>query len=84
MKLWVTVIYLTCIYEWQEDHPVNIQTNFVTRKLDISQVLNDASYTCRVANVHGADTKTAIVCKLHCSPAYTAVYLYQHDIFIGF
>ena len=54
--------------------------------LDISQVLNDASYTCRVANVHGADTKTAIVCELHCSPAYTAVasYLYQHNIFIGF
>ena len=54
--------------------------------LDISQVLNDASYTCRVANVHGHDTKTAIVCKLHCSPLYIALasYLYQHDILIGF
>ncbi|XP_066024350.1 igLON family member 5-like, partial [Pocillopora verrucosa] len=31
------------------------------KTLDISQVLNDASYTCRVANVHGPDTKTAIV-----------------------
>ncbi|XP_066024433.1 fibroblast growth factor receptor 2 [Pocillopora verrucosa] len=31
------------------------------KTLDISQVLNDASYTCRVANVHGSDTKTAIV-----------------------
>ncbi|XP_066024506.1 fibroblast growth factor receptor 1-A-like isoform X2 [Pocillopora verrucosa] len=29
--------------------------------LDISQVLNDASYTCRAVNVHGPDTKTAIV-----------------------
>ena len=37
--------------------------------LDISQVLNDASYTCRVANVHGPDMKTAVVCKLHFSPA---------------
>ena len=44
--------------------------------LDISQVLNDASYTCRVANLHGHDTKTAIVCKLHCSSAYTAVASY--------
>ena len=56
------------------------------KTLDISQVLNDASSTCRVANVHGSDTKTAIVCKFHCSSAYTAVasYLYQHDILIGF
>ena len=54
--------------------------------LDISQMLNDASYTCRVANVHGPDMKTAIVCKLHCSPAYKAVasYFYQHDILTGF
>ena len=43
------------------------------KTLDISQVLNDASYTCRVANVHGPDTKTAIVCKFYCSSAYTAV-----------
>ena len=54
--------------------------------LNISQVLNDASYTCKVANVHGPDTRTAIVCKLLCTPAYTAValYLYQHDVLIGF
>ena len=52
--------------------------------LDISQVPNDASYTCRVTNVHGPDAKTAIICKLHWSPAYTAVasYLYQHEILI--
>ena len=31
--------------------------------LDIAQVLNDTSYTCRVANVHGDDSKTANVCK---------------------
>ena len=37
--------------------------------LEISHVFNDVSYTCRVANVHGPDTKTAIVCKLHHSPA---------------
>ena len=41
--------------------------------LDISQVPNDASYTCRVANVHGPDTKTAIICKFHWSPSYTTV-----------
>ena len=28
MKLLVPVIYLTYIYEWQEDHPGNIQTNY--------------------------------------------------------
>lgn len=37
--------------------------------LNIPQVLNDTSYTCRVANVHGHDSKTANVCKLHCSCA---------------
>ena len=39
--------------------------------LDISQVLNDTSYTCRVANVYGNDSKTANVCKshVHCSHA---------------
>ena len=31
--------------------------------LDISQFLSDTSYTCRVANVHGDDSKTANVCK---------------------
>ena len=37
----------------------------------ISQVLNDTSYTSRVANVYGHDSKTANVCKLHihCSHA---------------
>ncbi|XP_066024530.1 fibroblast growth factor receptor 1-A-like isoform X2 [Pocillopora verrucosa] len=29
--------------------------------LDVSQVLNDVNYTCRVANVHGNDSKTANV-----------------------
>ncbi|XP_022807281.1 fibroblast growth factor receptor 3-like isoform X2 [Stylophora pistillata] len=29
--------------------------------LVISQVLDDASYTCRVVNIHGPDTKTAVV-----------------------
>ena len=33
MKLWVPVIYLTCIYEWQEDHSVNIQTIAISLKL---------------------------------------------------
>ena len=42
-----------------------------TNTLNISQVLNDASYTCRVANLHGDDSKTANVCKshVHCSHA---------------
>ena len=33
--------------------------------LHISQVFDDANYTCRVANVHGLDSKTANVCKSH-------------------
>ena len=39
--------------------------------LKISQVLNDANYTCRVANVYGDVSKTANVCKshVHCSLA---------------
>ena len=39
--------------------------------LDILQVLDDTNYTCRVANVHGPDSKTADVCKshIHCSGA---------------
>ena len=39
--------------------------------LDISQVLNDANYTCRVARVYGDDLKTANVFKsqVHCSHA---------------
>ena len=70
-------------YTWIPCDPAQVCNR---NSLDISQVLNDASYTCRVANVHGPDMKTAIVCKLHCSPTYTAVtsYFYQHDILIGF
>ena len=30
MKLWLKVIYLKCIYEWQEDHPFNIQTKAIS------------------------------------------------------
>ena len=39
--------------------------------LHISQVLNGANYTCRVANVFGLDSETADVCKshVHCSHA---------------
>ena len=37
--------------------------------LHFSQVLNDTSYTCRVANVYGEDSKTANVCFVHCSHA---------------
>ena len=39
--------------------------------LHISQVLNDANFTFRVANVYGDDSKTASVCKshVHCSHA---------------
>ena len=56
--------------------------------LDISQVLNDANYTCRVANLHGNDAKTASVCKLSYGLAYgvytlVASDMYQHDILIG-
>ena len=54
----------------------------------ISQVLNDTSYTSRVANVYGHDSKTANVCKLHihCSHASNSCIfiMYQHDILIGF
>ena len=59
------------------------------RTLHISQVLNDANYTCRVANVYGDDSKTASVCKsyVHCSHASNSCqssYIYQNDILIGF
>ena len=39
--------------------------------LHTSQVLNDANYTCRVANAIGVYSKTANVCKsqVHCSHA---------------
>ena len=57
--------------------------------LHISQVPYDTSYTCRVANSHGLDSKTANVCKsyLHCSYASNSCissYMYQHDILFGF
>ena len=42
--------------------------------LHLLQVLNDTSYTCRVANVYGDDSKTANVCKshVHFSHAYSS------------
>ena len=40
--------------------------------LHISQVLNDTSYTCRVANVFGDDSKTANVCKSHVHCRHTS------------
>ena len=52
--------------------------------LHISQVLNDASYTCRVANLYGDDSKTANVCKSHTYCSHASSYMYQHDILIGF
>ena len=60
--------------------------------LHISQVLNDTSYTCRVANVHGNDSKTAYVCKshvysfvvMHLTAVSSYMYMYHHDILIGF
>ena len=56
--------------------PCDLEQVCNKKTLDISQVLNDASYTCRVANVHGPDTKTAIVCKFYGSSTYTAVASY--------
>ena len=55
---------LPLTYTWIPCDPEQVCNK---KTLDISQVLNDASYTCRVANVHGPDTKTAIVCKFYCS-----------------
>ena len=45
-----------------------------TNTLNISRVLNDASYTCRVANLYRDDSKTANVCKshVHCGHAYNS------------
>ena len=40
--------------------------------LDISQVLNDTSYTCRVASVFGDDSKTANICKSHIYCSHTS------------
>ena len=55
--------------------------------LHISQVLNDANFTFRVANVYGDDSKTA---RLFVSHMYIVVmhltavslHMYQHDILI--
>ena len=52
--------------------------------LDISQLLNDVNYTCRVVNVYGNDSKTANVCKSHehCSHvSNSCIFIqdYQHD-----
>ncbi|XP_022807273.1 hemicentin-1-like [Stylophora pistillata] len=41
--------------------PCNTEQVCDKNTLAISQVLNDASYTCRAVNVHGPDMKTAIV-----------------------
>ena len=48
--------------------------------LDISQVLNDTSYSYRVAIVYGNDSKTANVCKshVHCSRAYNDCIFIQY------
>ena len=29
---YLPIVYLTCFYEWQEDHPVNIQTIAISLK----------------------------------------------------
>ena len=52
--------------------------------LDISQLLNDVNYTCRVVNVYGNDSKTTNVCKSHehCSHvSNSCIFIqdYQHD-----
>ncbi|CAH3158962.1 unnamed protein product, partial [Pocillopora meandrina] len=45
-------------YKWIPCDPEQVCNK---NSLGISQILSDASYTCRVANVHGPDMKTAIV-----------------------
>ena len=59
--------------------------------LHISQVLNNANYTCKVANLLGNDERTASVCKFHYSLAYShytpvssCMYQVELDILIGF
>ena len=47
--------------------------------LHISQVLNDTSHTCRVANVYGDDLKTANVCKPHvhcCHASHSCIFIH--------
>ena len=55
-------------YAWTPCDPEQVCNK---NTLGISQVLNDTSYTCRVANVYGSGSKTANVCKsqVHCSHA---------------
>ena len=38
MKIWSPVIYLTCIYGWQEDHAVNIQTIVISLKTTVNKL----------------------------------------------
>lgn len=52
--------------------------------LVISQVLDDASYTCRVVNIHGPDTKTAVVCKLHNAFLHLHLQLHTHAPMLHF
>ena len=49
-------------YTWTPCDPEQVCNK---NTLQISKVLNDANYTCRVANVYGDDSKTATVCKSH-------------------
>ena len=55
-------------YNWTPCDPEQVCNK---NTLQISHVLNDASYTCRVANLYGDDSKTVNVCKSHvyCSHA---------------
>ena len=59
----------TPTYTWTPCDPEQVCDK---NTLHISQVPNDSSYTCRVANVYGNDSRTASVCKsqVHCSHAY--------------
>ena len=50
--------------------------------LHISQVLSDANFTFRVANVYGDDSKTASVCKSHVHCSHASSHMYQHDVLI--
>ena len=52
--------------------------------LDISQLLNDVNYTCRVVNVYGNDSKTANVCKSHKHCSHVSVSSYKTTNMIGF
>ena len=38
MKIWLPVIYLTCIYGWQEDHAVNIKTIVISLKTTVNKL----------------------------------------------